>query len=65
MKKILFALFVIVAVGCEEKEPTCVTCYTDGVEVFSACIEDYPTSDVYQIRESIDPLFVNEECHYN
>lgn len=66
MKKILFSLLVSVAfIGCEEKEPTCVVCLQDGVEVFSACIEDYPLyGNVYEIREAIDPLYENEECEY-
>lgn len=65
MRKLLFVLLVVVAVGCEKKEPTCVTCYVDGVEAVSMCIEDWPTYTAQELRESIDPLLENEECHYH
>ena len=66
MKNILFGLLVSVAViGCEEKEPTCMVCFTDGYEVVDICLEDYPNYEsIYDLREVIDPIFVNEECEY-
>jgi len=63
MKKLILILCVGLF-GCSKPEPTCVTCYVNGVEAFDACVEDYPYYDVYQIREAIDPLFTDEECHY-
>jgi hypothetical protein len=65
MKKTL--LFICVAaLGCDKPKPTCVTCFVNGIVVFEACIEDYPASDnIYQVREAIDPLILNEECYYN
>jgi hypothetical protein len=63
MKKILFAI-CIAFIGCSKDEPTCVVCYVDGVEAINICVEDYPTYTVEELRESIDPLLENEECHY-
>jgi hypothetical protein len=64
MKKILFILG-IAFIGCEEKEPTCMVCFVDGVEVYSACVEDFPQAeDIYHIHEAIDPLLDNEECSF-
>lgn len=65
MKKLIFVICVVF-VGCSEKEPTCVTCFQDGVEVYSACLSDYPSyANIEDIRNSIDPIFVGEECHYH
>ena len=40
-------------------------CFVDGVEVYSACVEDFPQAeDIYHIHEAIDPLLDNEECSF-
>ena len=64
MKKLIL-LFGIAFIGCEEKEPTCMTCFVNGNEVYSVCVEDFPQAEsIYEIHDAIAPLFVDEECSF-
>ena len=66
MKKVLL-ICCIAFVGCKKDAPKCVTCFDNGIEVFSACLEDYPDyDDIHQLRDVVDSLLGDsEECAYH